>query len=154
MDLERLGLLGVLIGGAVPWLEAVTVVPAGILLGLPPLAVVVAAVVGNLATVALVAFGGEQVRTWLLARRRRRIEGGPGGRASRIRRAMSRFGLPGLAILGPLGLGTQLTAAFAVAAGVSGRRVFAWVGAATVAWSVAAAVLVLWGIGLTTEAAA
>ncbi len=154
MDLERLGLLGVLIGGAVPWLEAVTVVPAGILLGLPAAPVVVAAVVGNLATVALVAFGGEQVRARLLARRRRRTEGGPGGRPSRVERVMSRFGLPGLAILGPLGLGTQLTAAFAVAAGVSGRRAFAWVGASTVGWSIAVALLVVLGVDLTTEAAA
>lgn len=62
MDIERLGLVGVLLGGALPWLEAVVVIPAGILLGLPPLAVVVAAVAGNLSTVALAAFAGERLR--------------------------------------------------------------------------------------------
>jgi hypothetical protein len=148
MDPERLGLVGVLIGGAVPWLEAVTVIPAGILLGLPPVAVVATAIVGNLATVALVAFGGERVRMWLLARRRRRRrgEGSEGGRASRAERVMSRFGVPGLAILGPLGVGTQLSAAIIVSLGVSGRRAFAWVGASTVGWSVLVALLVVWGI--------
>ena len=148
MDLERLGLLGVLIGGAVPWLEAVTVIPAGILLGLPPVAVVAAAVVGNLSTVALAAFGGERVRTWLLARRRRRAGAEGEGRGSRAERAMRRFGLPGLAILGPLGLGTQLAAALGVSLGLDGRRVFLWVGAATIVWSLAAAALVIWGIDL------
>jgi hypothetical protein len=143
MDVERLGLLGVLIGGAVPWLEAVTVRPAGILLGLPPVAVVAVAIVGNLSTVALVAFGGERVRSWMLARRRRRVEGDDGARTSRAQRVMSRFGLPGLAILGPLGVGTQLSAALAVSLGISGRRVFVWVGAATVGWSVVAALLVV-----------
>lgn len=54
---------------------------------------------------------------------------------------MTRWGMPGLAILGPLGLGTQLSALAAVAAGVSARVAFAWVGAGTVAWSVVAAVL-------------
>jgi uncharacterized membrane protein len=146
MDLDRLGLLGVLIGGAVPWLEAVTVIPAGILLGLPPVAVVATAIVGNLATVALVAFGGERVRAWMLARRRRRREGAANGRASRAERVMSRFGLPGLAILGPLGVGTQMSAAIVVSLGVSGRRAFAWVGASTVGWSVVVALLVAWGI--------
>ncbi len=149
MDLERLGLLGVLIGGAVPWLEAVTVIPAGILLGLPPVAVVGTAVVGNLATVALVAFGGERVRDWMLARRRRRVEGEQGGRAPRAERLMSRFGVPGLAILGPLGVGTQLSAAIVVALGVSGRRAFAWVGASTIGWSVLVALIVAWGIDAT-----
>jgi uncharacterized membrane protein len=150
MDLERLGLLGVLIGGAVPWLEAVTVIPAGILLGLPPVAVVVTAIVGNLTTVALVAFGGERVRTWMLTRRRRRRaeepEGDGGGRASRAEHVMARFGVPGLAILGPLGVGTQLSAAIVVSLGVSGRRAFAWVGASTIGWSVLVALLVAWGI--------
>ena len=146
MDLERLGLVGVLLGGAVPWLEAVTVIPAGILLGLPPVAVVAAAIVGNLATVALVAFGGERVRSVLLARRRPRAEGAEGGRASRAERVMSRFGLPGLAILGPLGVGTQMSAAIVVSLGISGRRAFAWVGASTVGWSVVVALLVVWGI--------
>ena len=59
---------------------------------------------------------------------------------------MSRFGVPGLAILGPLGVGTQLSAAIVVSLGVSGRRAFAWVGAATIGWSVVAALLVVWGI--------
>lgn len=82
MDIERLGLVGVFLGGALPWLEAVFAIPAGILLGLPPLAVV-----GNLSTVAL-----------------------------------------------------------AVSLGASGRRAFVWVGAATVGWSVVAALLVVWGV--------
>lgn len=147
MDLERLGLLGVLIGGAVPWLEAVTVIPAGILLGLSPLAVVIVAIVGNLSTVALAAFGGERIRTWVLARRRRRTGGDEGPPSSRAERVLARFGLPGLAILGPLGVGTQLSAALAVSLGISGRRVFVWVGAATVGWSIGVALLVVWGLG-------
>jgi hypothetical protein len=156
MDLERLGLLGVLIGGAVPWLEAVTVIPAGILLGLPPVAVVVTAIIGNLATVALVAFGGERVRSVLIRRRRRTVgtEGVEGGRASRAERVMARFGLPGLAILGPLGVGTQLSAAIIVSLGISGRRAFAWVGASTVGWSVVVALLVAWGIDVAGPGAA
>jgi hypothetical protein len=109
--------------------------------------VVATAIVGNLSTVALAAFGGERVRTLLLARRRRAGAGG-GGRGSRADRALRRFGLPGLAILGPLGLGTQLAAALAVSLGLGGRRVFLWVGTATVAWSLAAAALVLWGVDL------
>jgi hypothetical protein len=63
---------------------------------------------------------------------------------------MTRFGVPGLAILGPLGVGTQLSAAIVVSLGVSGRRAFAWVGAATIGWSVVVALLVAWGIDATS----
>lgn len=146
MDLERLGLVGILIGGAVPWLEAITVIPAGILLGLPPVAVVTVAIVGNLATVALASFAGERIRTRLLSGRDRRIRDGADRGPTRSERVMARFGLPGLAILGPLGLGTQLSAAVAVSLGVSGRRAFLWVGASTVGWSVLTALLVVWGV--------
>lgn len=154
MDIERLGLVGVFLGGALPWLEAIVVIPAGILLGLPPLAVVVAAVVGNLSTVAVAAFAGERLRTYFSARSGSAGGGAAGadpargGRSARAARVMDRYGLPGLAILGPLGIGTQLSAALAVSLGVSGRRAFVWVGAATVGWSVVAALLVAWGTDL------
>ena len=117
------------------------------------------AIIGNLATVALVAFGGERVRSVLIRRRRRTVgtegaDGTQGGRASRAERVMARFGLPGLAILGPLGVGTQLSAAIIVSLGISGRRAFAWVGASTVGWSVVVALLVAWGIDVAGPGAA
>jgi len=34
IDIESLGLFGVFIAGAIPWMEAIAVVPAGILVGL------------------------------------------------------------------------------------------------------------------------
>jgi len=39
---ELWGLLGVLLGGAIPWLEAVVVIPAGIIAGLPAVPVILA----------------------------------------------------------------------------------------------------------------
>src|SRR5699024_6864598 len=41
---------GVFLGGALPWLEAIIVIPVGILAGAPAVWVVLAAVVGNLLT--------------------------------------------------------------------------------------------------------
>ena len=146
---------GVFLGGAFPWLEAVIVIPAGILSGLPVVPVVLAAVVGNLLTVWLAAVYGQRARHWWLARRRARREAsgdnpGPHGdargrRGHRVQRVLNRWGMPGLAVLGPLGLGTQLSAVAAVAVGVSARSAFLWVGAGTVGWSVAAAALTVTG---------
>ena len=61
---------------------------------------------------------------------------------------MSRWGMPGLALLGPIGLGTQFSAIAAVALGVTARSAFLWVGAGTVAWSIAAAGLTLGGVSV------
>ena len=45
LDIEHLGLLGVFIAGAIPWMEAIAVVPVGIVVGLNPIATLIAAVV-------------------------------------------------------------------------------------------------------------
>jgi uncharacterized membrane protein len=119
-------LVGVFLGGALPWLEAVIVIPIGIVAGLPPVLTVVVALVGNLLTVWLAAYYGERIRTWWRARRYRRRQAEaqvagrlvpteePHGRAARVTRVMERWGMPGLAVVGPIGLGTQLSVVVAV----------------------------------------
>jgi hypothetical protein len=165
------GLLGVFLGGALPWLEAVVVIPAGILAGLDPLAVVLAGLVGNLLTVWLAAVYGERFRAWWNRRRRAsaprqsepgaddqaRVPGrrpGDSARGVRARRAFERWGMPGLAVLGPVGLGTQLSAVLAVSLGVTARRAFVWIGAGTAAWSVLAGALAATGATLVGVGAA
>ncbi|GAB3114285.1 hypothetical protein GCM10027160_19800 [Streptomyces calidiresistens] len=162
------GLIGVFLGGALPWLEAIIVIPAGIVAGLNPVAVTVAGLAGNLLTVALTAWYGERLRRWWLERRARRAVHAATGegespavpapvseraaaRRERIRRILNRWGMPGLAVLGPLGIGTQLSAAVAVSMGVTARRATVWVGGATLAWGVLAAVLAIGGVGLFTS---
>lgn len=155
-------LLGAFIGGAIPWLEAVIVIPAVILTGGPVVPAVALAIVGNLLTVWLAAVFGERMRNWWVRRRRARRENAReenGGvepnpqkaerwdrRMARIDRVMRRWGMPGLAILGPLGLGTQFSALAAVAVGQSSRAAFVWVGAGTIAWSLVATGLTLAGV--------
>lgn len=147
--MEVSGLFGVFLGGALPWLEAVVVIPAGIVAGLQPALVVLAGLTGNLVTVALAAFYGERLRTWWRTRRGRtgpdagtsEARGGAdaSARGRRVRQVMRKWGMPGLAFLGPVGLGTQLSAVLAVSMGVSARRAFAWIAGGTVVWCVAAA---------------
>lgn len=149
-------LLGVFLGGATPWLEAIVVIPGGIIAGAPPVPVVTAGIVGNLATVAAAAWFGERIRTWWIKRRSTRTgEDDPAGiddrkarRRDRVERIMRRWGLPALAALGPVGLGTQLSAVVAVSLGTTARAAFAWIGASTVVWSVIAAVLAVTGMSI------
>ena len=58
---QQLGLLGVFLAGATPWLEAVVVVPIAIAFGLAPVASTVVAVAGNGLTIALFAASSKKV---------------------------------------------------------------------------------------------
>lgn len=146
MRSQLLELGGIFLGGALPWLEAVVVIPIGIVAGLQPVAVVATGVAGNLVTVAVAALFGERIREWWRARRAATAATAADGphddavspRRARIERIFQRWGLLGLALVGPIGIGTQLSAVVAVALGTSASRTFAWVGAGTVLWAVAA----------------
>lgn len=146
-------LLGLFIAGATPWLEALLVVPAGIAAGLPFGAVILSAVAGNLLTVAIAVWFGEAIRNAWEHRKAKRtppvdgLESEPlERRPSRSRRVFERWGLPGLAILGPIGLGTQVSAALAVALGQGRKTTFLWISLGTGAWALVAGVLALGGL--------
>ncbi len=154
---EWWGILGVFLGGATPWLEAPFVIPAGLLAGFPVAPVLLAGITGNLLTVGVVAYFGEQLRDWWASRRERKhqeldLETEARRRAkalrrrSRIEKVMERGGLPLLALAGPIALGTQVAAVVAVALGVRATASFLWVGAGTVLWCVVAAYATLAGV--------
>jgi len=158
-------LLGVFAAGATPWLEALLVVPVGVSAGLPFGAVMLAALSGNVLTIAVAIWFGEAIRdAWVRRKKRRALGRGdpPASEAlppinsdadasappGRARRVFERWGLPGLAILGPLGLGTQVSAALAVALGQSRRSTFLWISVSTGVWALVAGVLALGGLRL------
>lgn len=117
---EQLGLLGVLIAGAVPWLEAIVVIPVGIMLGLPVVWTVVFAVVGNVVTIVLFAAGSERILS-AIAKRREKQGKSPqdDSRTARAKRIFVRYGDVGMAVVGPTLIGTQFAAAISVSPGVS-----------------------------------
>lgn len=129
--------------------------PGGILAGGPAVPVIAAGIVGNLATVAAAAWFGERIQAWWINRRSTRGGDDPARtddrkarRRERVERIMRRWGLPALAALGPVGLGTQLSAVIAVSLGTTARAAFAWIGASTVIWSVLAGVLAATGMSI------
>jgi len=139
-------LIGIFLAGATPGLEAVIVVPVGIAAGLPVPAVLAAAIAGNLATVVLSVVFGERVRRWW--RRRRANQDRTDRRSQRAQRVADRWGLPGLALLGPVSLGTQASAVIAIALGQTRQRTLTWISAGTVVWAAVAASLAAGGLQL------
>lgn len=147
MNLDSLGLLGIFLAGAIPWMEAIAVVPSGIVLGLDPIATVIAAVIGNAITIFLFAYLGSSIRVWIT---RRRVAKGKSAESPRFEKAMKafdRYGIYGMAVLGPVIIGTQFAAAASVAAGVKPLRVSLLVTASMILWSIAiASVMVIFDL--------
>lgn len=140
---EQLGLLGIFIAGAIPWFEAIVVVPSGILFGLDPLSVVLAAVAGNALTIVTFAYAGAGIRRWVDRWRTARGQKVGSRRYERAQNAFNRWGIFGLSALGPILIGTQFSAAVAVAAGVSPLRTFVIISAGMALWAIAIAVFMM-----------
>lgn len=140
MNLEQLGLLGIFIAGAIPWFEAIAVVPAGILFGLDPVLTVIAAVTGNAITIFLFAYAGSSIRSWLIKRREAKGKTGDSPKYQKAIAAYDKYGIWGMAALGPILIGTQFAAAASVAAGVKPLKVSLLITASMAIWAIVIAV--------------
>lgn len=124
-------------------LELWFAVPTGFALGLDPVLVWICTVLGAVLGVAVVAVGGDRLRTWFLRRRGRDIVSGSG----RLYRLWIRYGVIGWGLLSPLLIAPPMGAAIGLALGAPRRSLFISVSAGAILWTtilVSAAVL---GIG-------
>ena len=143
LDIENLGLLGVFIAGAIPWMEAIAVVPAGILVGLDPVVTVVAAVTGNSITIVLFAYFAASIRDRLIKKRVQRGQSAELPKLEKALEAFDKYGIYGLAALGPILIGTQFAAGAAVLAGVKPLRTTVLIIASTALWAVGIAIVMV-----------
>ena len=143
MNLEAWGLFGIFLAGAIPWMEAIAVVPSGIVVGLNPIATVIAAVIGNGITIFLFAYLGSNIRDWIMRRRVSKGKSAESPRFEKAVKAFDRYGIYGMAALGPLIIGTQFAAAASVAAGVKPLRVSLLVTTSMILWSIAIASIMI-----------
>lgn len=137
--IEQLGLIGIFIAGAIPWLEAIAVIPAGIVLGLDPVLTVIAAVAGNAITIFLFAYAGAGIRAWFIKRREAKGKSGDSPKYQKALVAFDKYGMWGMAALGPILIGTQFAAAASVAAGVKPLKVSILITASMAIWATAIA---------------
>ena len=144
MNIEELGLIGIFIAGAVPWMEAIAVVPTGVILGLDPIATVIAAVLGNAITIFMFAYLGSTIRAKIVERRVAKGRSAESPKYEKALKAFDRYGIYGMAFLGPIIIGTQFAAAASVAAGVRPLRVSILITSSMILWAsgIAAAMVV------------
>lgn len=105
-------------------------IPIGLLLGLPPLGVYVAAVAGSIVYTAIVLLVGGRARDKILARWFPGFEDRV--RTGRAVDILARWGTPGLAVVGGVVLGPSVTLAAALLLDVPRRSFSIWYVASTI----------------------
>ena len=105
--------------------------PTGLALGLAPWLVWIITLAGSLTGVAIVAVGGQRVRTWVAARRR----GWMAARTGRIYGIWIRFGVPGWGLTSPLLVAPAMGTAIGLLLGAPRGRLLIWMAAGVVIWT-------------------
>jgi hypothetical protein len=140
--------LVVALAGAVPFIEGEGAATIGIVGGIPPVVAAVSAAAGNFLCVALLVLLGAGVRSAITGGKPRTRTT---ARREKFQRAFTRYGVPGVSLLGPLLLPTHFTAVMLAGSGVAKGRVLLWQAVAIVLWTTVLTViatLALSGAGL------
>jgi hypothetical protein len=161
----------VALAGAVPFIEGEGAAVIGVIGGVHPVAAVIAGAAGNFLCVLVLVTISSRTRQAIVSRRRTRAEarevalvgagspshsdvagesentdapqsGRKAARKAKFQRALDRYGVPGVSLLGPLLLPTQFTATMLTASGVAARRVLFWQGLAILGWTTVLGVVV------------
>ena len=140
----------VFLGAAIPWLEIGLVIPLGIVWGLSPFWVMVVAFVGNLLTVLALILGFERFRVWYIKRQEEK-GAKPNKRSERAKSIWNKYGLPGVALLGPILLGTHVAAFIGMTLGATKTNTTVWLTISIGLWTVAFGVLTAMGFDFFTS---
>ena len=120
---------------AIPVIEILVVVPIAIGLGLNPVATGVVAFAGNVGSVYALILFSRRIMDWWTGRRENGDEG-PSDRYARARRLWDRYGLPGVALGGPVLAGVHVAALVALLAGSRSGAAAVWMTAGIAVWTV------------------
>lgn len=137
-----------LVSGLEPWQQVLALVPAGAIpfiesylgsflgtvVGIHPALAIPAAVIGNLLATFLVTMLAGRARDAVVAGRSETSAAEPSRLRRKIATNLDRFGVPGVCLLGPLVVASQITAPTLVALGASRRGVHVWMTVSIVAW--------------------
>lgn len=130
-----------------PWIDVFLVIPLGIAGGLSPVGVGIIGFAGNFLTILLLCLFFSQFDAWRERRRRRKGQVQPSKRTTRAKYLWEKYGLPVLALLAPVAVGTDIAALMALSVGSMRVRVLAWMGISLALWSIALTLGSVYGFG-------
>lgn len=118
---------------AIPFFEVMLIIPVAIVGGLPAVPVMIVAFLGNLLTLGLLIVFIEKIKSW---RSKKKGDEAESKRHKRAKGIWDKYGLPGLAFVGPFFIGTHLTALLASTFGSSRKRTFYLMTASLAIWTI------------------
>ncbi|THE65284.1 small multi-drug export protein [Salinadaptatus halalkaliphilus] len=141
------GYLLVFVFAMIPAIEPFVVIPVAIGLGLDPILTGIAAFAGSVTAVVAIVLAHQRVAAWW-QRRTGSEPADSSDRYGRAQRVWKRYGLPGLAVAGPILAGIHLTALLATVAGTNDRVTVAWLTAGLALWTVGLVAATVGGLSL------
>jgi len=124
----------VFLGAAIPGLEIMLAIPVGIVSGLAPLWVIIIGFMGNLLTVLAVIFGFEKIKGWWEFTRKK-DQTKKSKRTERGKKILEKYGMPGLALLGPIFIGTHIAVFLGLLFGAKKSYTIIWIIISMALWS-------------------
>lgn len=140
----------VFLGAAIPWFEIALVIPLGIVWGLSPFWVMMLAFIGNMVTVLALIIGFDRFKVWY--NKRQEAKGKTTNKKSeRAKQIWNRYGLPGLAMLGPILIGTHIAAFIGMTLGATKKNTTVWLTISIAAWTLVFGLLTAFGFDFFTD---
>ena len=133
---------------AAPFFEAYAVIPLAILAGLPTVPVMIVGLAGNILTILLLLLFIQKIKEWTTKKRKNDEQKAPSKRSLRAQKLWEKYGLPGLAFIGPLFVGSHLTAFMSVTLGGTKKGTLYWMIASITTWSVVFSIFAYFGVDL------
>ncbi|HIY65108.1 MAG TPA: hypothetical protein H9830_02385 [Candidatus Agrococcus pullicola] len=131
--LQMLSLMAI---GAIPFIESYLGSFLGTIVGVNPFIAVAAAVLGNIVCTFVLIALASRVREAATRGRERPAEKELTGRRKKVVTYLERFGVPGVTLLGPLVVASQITAPTLVAVGAKKSNVYLWTAISIALWGI------------------
>ncbi|WP_153730597.1 small multi-drug export protein [Sporosarcina obsidiansis] len=135
----------VFLTAAIPGFEVLVAVPLGILRGLSPTVAIVIGFAGNASTILLEIIVFHKVKAWWERKKKKNVTKSS-KRTVRAENIWRRYGILGLALLGPVLIGSHLAAFLALTLGSSKQQTATWLLLSLGIWSIVFGVLAALGI--------
>lgn len=139
---------GIMLAAAIPFVESYLGTLIGVVAGVPLPITLLAAILGNVASMLIFVFAASAARARILARRGAEGEPEPSPRRARVKRMFDRFGVPGVSLLGQTVLPSQITSGMMVSFGASRNAVIFWQVISIILWALLFALIGMGGLAL------
>lgn len=139
---------------ATPWLEVLVVIPIGIGIGLDPFIVAIVSFIGNFIPVLMIVYLMESIKKTMWYQRfqikrrnkKRNQSLKKSSRQERTRKLFHKYGLPGLALTGPVVAGIHLTTVIALSFQTGKHVTTWWMGSSLFIWTLALTIASIYSI--------